>query len=76
MINKLIDDLEQEDTIDYDKIKLLLAERDTGAAEVDVIDEKMQELEGQYNLFASMLILCRRAVFLPPKQSKGRKNMP
>lgn len=52
--NKLIDDLEQENTIDYDKIKLLLAERDIGTAEADVIDEKMQELEGQYNLFASM----------------------
>lgn len=67
MINKLIDDLEQEDTIDYDKIKLLLAERDIGAAEVDVINEKMQELEGQYNLFASMFNSLPKGSFFAAK---------
>lgn len=65
--NKLIDDLEQEDTIDYDKIKLLLAERDIGAAEADVIDEKMQELEGQYNLFASMFNSLPQGSFFAAK---------
>ena len=65
--NKLIDDLEQEDTIDYDKIKLLLAERDIGAAEADVIDEKMQELEGQYNLFASMFNSLPKGSFFAAK---------
>lgn len=65
--NKVIDDLEQDNNIDYDKIKLLLSERDIGVAEADVIDKKMQELEIQYNSFTAMFNSLPQGSFFAAK---------